>query len=430
MRAIGCTAAALLVVAAPAAVARPDSPPQTAKTDPAAVRVEPDKSWNAVFTRPDGWSGADVAGTVVLGDGRVVWLFGDTWIGTIRNGKRTPGSRMVNNSIAVHPLDRSAPWTAPDPSAVHFYWGPADRDGHPTAWVRPAEQPGDHQAGEQSREWLWTTGGGLAVRSPSGSLKLFVFFFRVAKNAQEKGVWGFTVVGTAVGVIDNAVEASDRCNVRLVNLPNELISLSRKANGAKDAPADAELTWGMATCVDPDSLGRNSPDALIYGVRRTAFGNRQLVLARAPAASIDRFDTWKFYSGKNSWSPTPAAAVPLASGIAPEFSVERLEDRTCVIWTLVQSEPFLGKRILLRRAPRADGPWSSPTFLARVSDVERSRSYFTYAAKGHAALSRPGELLITYVVNSNQFADLMEDMQIYRPKFLRVIAPSLFSRQI
>ncbi len=32
--------------------------------------------------RPDGWSGADVAGTVVLGDGRVVWLFGDTWIGT------------------------------------------------------------------------------------------------------------------------------------------------------------------------------------------------------------------------------------------------------------------------------------------------------------------------------------------------------------
>jgi hypothetical protein len=430
VRAIGCTAGALLVVAALPAVARPDSPQQTAKTNPAVVRVEPDESWNPVFDRHDGWSGADVAGTVALGDGRVVWLFGDTWIGTIRNGKRMLGSRMVNNSIAVHPLDRSAPWKAPDPTAVHFYWGPADRDGHPTAWVRPAEQSGDRETRERSREWLWTTGGGLAVRSPPGSLRLFVFFFRVARSPQGKGVWGFTIVGTALGVIDNAAEAADRWDVRLVNLPNDFVAVSRKADGAKVAPADAELTWGMAACIDRDSRGRNSPDALIYGERRSVFGNRGLVLARAPAASIDRFDTWKFYAGKNSWSPTPAAAVPLATGIAPEFSVERLDDRSRAIWTLVQSEPFLGRRILLRRASRADGPWSGPTFLARVSDVERNRSYFTYAAKGHAVLSRPGELLITYIVNSNRFADLMEDTQIYRPKFLRVTAPSLFSQEI
>lgn len=114
--------------------------------------------------------------------------------------------------------------------------------------------------------------------------------------------------------------------------------------------------------------------------------------------------------------------------MAPEFSVERLDDPSRAIWTLVQSEPFLGKRILLRRAARADGQWSSPPFLARVSDVERNRLYFTYAAKGHAALSRPGELLITYIVNSNRFADLIDDTQIYRPKFIRVTAPTLFSQ--
>lgn len=167
-----------------------------------------------------------------------------------------------------------------DPSAVHFYWGPADKDGHPTAWVRSAEQPGVGQTGGQSREWLWTTGGGLAVREPAGSLRLFVFFFRVAHNPQGKGVWGFTVVGTALGVIDNAGEAADRWNVRLVNLPKSLVSLSSKANGVKNAPDDAELTWGMAACVDPDSRGRNSPDALIYGVRRSVVGNMGLVLAQ------------------------------------------------------------------------------------------------------------------------------------------------------
>jgi hypothetical protein len=426
VRAIGCTAAALLFVAASVTTARADSPPQTAKTDRAAIHVQPDESWNAVFDRHDGWTGADVAGTVVLGDGRVVWLFGDTWIGTIRNGKRLPGARMVNNSIAVHPVDHSAPWKAPDPSAVHFYWGPADRVGRPTAWVRPAEQPGDRQTGEQNREWLWTTGGGLAVRSPRGSLRLFVFFFRVARNPQGKGVWSFTIVGTALGVIDNAAAPADRWNVRLVNLPNDFLAVSRKPDGAKDAPMEAELTWGMAAGLDPGLLGRDSPDALICGVRRTALGDRQLVLARAPATNIDRFDSWKFYAGKNSWSSTPAAASPLASGVAPEFSVECLQDRGRAIWTLVQSEPFLGKRILLHTAPRAEGPWSSPTYLSTVTDVERNPAYFTYAAKGHAALSRPGELLVTYIVNSNRFADLREDTQIYRPRFLRVAAPSLF----
>src|SRR5580704_3494527 len=83
-----------------------------------------DESWNAVFDRRDGWTGADCAGTVDLRDGRMLWLFGDTWIGSIRGGKRLPGATMVNNSIAIHPIDQSAPWKAPDPGNVHFVWGP------------------------------------------------------------------------------------------------------------------------------------------------------------------------------------------------------------------------------------------------------------------------------------------------------------------
>jgi hypothetical protein len=184
----------------------------------------------------------------------------------------------------------------------------------------------------------------------------------------------------------------------------------------------------MTACLDPDGGDRKSPAALIYGVRKTGLGTNTLVLARALAATIDRFDAWTFYAGKNSWAHAPSASAPLAQGLVSEFSVERLENEGRTNWVLVQSEPFLGKRILLRTAPQPQGPWSAAKSVATVPDLERNRSYFTYAAKGHAALSRPGELLVTYLVNSNQFSDLMTNTQIYRPRFLRLSAACLSSR--
>ena len=109
--------------------------------------------------------------------------------------------------------------------------------------------------------------------------------------------------------------------------------------------------------------------------------------------------------------------APIVESACP--SVERMNFSTGTKWILVQSEPLLGKRIFVRTAPKPEGPWSARKTVVVVPDVARSPSYFTYAAKGHAAISRPGELLITYLVNSQQFGDLGKDTTIYRPKFLR-----------
>jgi hypothetical protein len=413
VRAIDRTLVVVVGVVAMTAVERADSAPKADNQAPSASVVRSDESWNAVFERQDGWTGADVAGTVLLGDGRVVWVFGDTWIGSVRDGKRVPGSRMVNNSIAVHAIDRAAPWRAPDPKAVRFYWGRADSEGRPTAWAIPSAQNG---------EWLWPTGGGLAVRGPAGSLRLFVFFFRVARKPQGTGVWNFAIVGTALGVVENAAEPADRWHVRVLAVPHCVLPRGLAAQVPVGAPAEPDLTWGMA-CVDAGSGRQSAGDAWVYGVRRGVAGDRALVLARAPAVAIDRFDAWRFYAGPDAWSPRPAAAAPLAHGMVSEFSVERLENHGRAVWTLVQSEPFLGKRILLRTAAQVAGPWSVAKPVASVPEVERNRSYFTYAAKGHAGISRPGELLVSYLVNSNQFADLTSDLQIYHPKFVRVALP-------
>ena len=127
--------------------------------------VTPDTAWTAVFDRTDGWTGADCAASVDLGDGRTLWMFGDTWLSKIRDGKRQPGATMVNNSLAVHPTDKSAPWRPPDPRSVHFLWGANDKDGKPTAWAVPPPIAGDT---ESAHDWLWCNGGGAVGVGPDG----------------------------------------------------------------------------------------------------------------------------------------------------------------------------------------------------------------------------------------------------------------------
>lgn len=398
--------------------------------DAARVRVETasssvsrDAFWDAVFERREGWTGADCAGTVDLGDGRMLWLFGDSWIGSIRDGKRLPGARMVNNSIAVHAVDRLSPWTPAQPSAIHFYWGPNDAEGHPTAWAAPTNGAAQDRASPRTREWLWTTGGGIVVPGPGNSRRLVVFFFRVQDNPRGRGVWKFSVVGTAMGIVDNIAEPVEHWKPRLID-----VSFSTASDRASKGRAPDEILWGMAASRDPDETNQNSSDVLVFGVRKVSPLDSALVVARVPGQSIEHVETWRFYAGPHRWLPDAASATGVAHGLVSEFSVEPLKHGEQTTWVLVQSEPFLGRRIFVRTAPDPTGPWSGRQIVYEVSDGDRNRSYFTYAAKGHAGLSRSGELLVTYVVNSQRFSDLMTDTTIYHPKFIRLPTKSFFPR--
>jgi hypothetical protein len=52
--------------------------------------------------RPDGWITADLPASVDLRDGRVLWLFGDTWTGArAPDGGIAPGARLQHNSALV-----------------------------------------------------------------------------------------------------------------------------------------------------------------------------------------------------------------------------------------------------------------------------------------------------------------------------------------
>ncbi|HSM88621.1 MAG TPA: DUF5005 domain-containing protein, partial [Desulfobacterales bacterium] len=64
------------------------------------LRVEPLPLYDAAFERTPGWTGGDGAYSTALGGERVLWMFGDTFVGRVQNGRRVD-ARLINNSAAI-----------------------------------------------------------------------------------------------------------------------------------------------------------------------------------------------------------------------------------------------------------------------------------------------------------------------------------------
>ena len=105
-----------------------------ASTPPPGYSVEPLPEYDALFTRTEGWTGADAVYSVALSDDVTLWLYGDTWIGDIVDGKHK-GATMVNNTIG---LQRGKD---PATASVKFFWGKMKED-KPATFIRPADGTG------------------------------------------------------------------------------------------------------------------------------------------------------------------------------------------------------------------------------------------------------------------------------------------------
>ena len=413
------TMSAVVAVSLSCLMARGDPPSAAANAAPPAV---PDVKWDAVFDRTSGWTGGDVAGTVDLGHGRVLWLFGDTWIGEVAGGAHLPGSRMVNNSLGLHGGDARKIGDPPPPPEIRFHWGRNDARGHPTAWIvpDPLRVQGNAKTSdpEHPHGWYWPTGGAAVVSGPHGKPCLVVFLFHVGKAEGRTGVWAFKSLGGALAMIDNFDQPVEQWHVEQHEIP---FAVGTDVAGADTALR--ETSWGMAALRQPADVKNAAGILYVYGIRNQSPLDRQLLLARVPADAVHEPGKWRFYAGDGKWSSRLQDAAPIAGGLVNELSVEECAAGGRPLLVMVHSEPVFGRRIFVRTAGRPEGPWTRPMPVYRVPEPDRDPSYFTYAAKGHLPLSRPGELLISYVVNSHDFRAMFKDATIYRPRFISIPFP-------
>ncbi len=368
--------------------------PYQAKVELTAAVDAP--SWDIVFQQTKGWTGADGINTADLLDGRVLWIFGDTWIGQVNEGRHCINSEIINNTIAVHQKPAIS-WMPPDPQHIKFYW--EHRNNNNLSWIRP-----DH---ENKNVWFWPTGNGLVTKDSKGNFRLFFFMGEITRVPDVEGILSFNRTGNTLVIIENFYDDVINWRARKVHVP-PLIPDSEKTG------------WGASLLLVPPRTTSEAEFIYIYGINEEHVQNKKLFLARTPAALAEKLETWECYKGNGLWGNIHTGCHFIADNLASEMSVELVIVEKKELFIMIHSEDGFGDRIMLRSAQSPEGPWSEPVSVYRVKDIKNNPKLVTYAAKSHSCISKPGELLISYVINSFDFEFASQNADIYRPRFIRL----------
>jgi len=342
---------------------------QESGSPPPSFEAKPWKEADQLFRTDPRWLGGDGAYSIDLGRGRVLWLFGDSFIAD-RPGVKRSASHMVHNSIAIQ--------TGYDPSkaSLKFYW--RIRNGKPAEF-----------ASDRGDAWLWPSDG---VRLGN---KLLLFFTKVRADSRKDSL-GFKNFGWTAFLVDNP-DATPSAWVlhRLRALRNP---------------------WGVI--VGAATLHAHG-FVYVFGYSEPGH-DAYLLRLPASAAGAGDLSSPEWWCGPHRrWiqqQKIGRAPVPVISGSATEFSVQ--QDSRLKEFLEVQSVEFGASDIAIRRAGRLEGSWSQPMKIYRPPESNRPDA-LVYAGKGHPELSG-ADVIITYVANSSSDETLATDMGIYYPRFVRL----------
>lgn len=336
------------------------------------LHAEKARDWGTLFQRSSGWIGGDAADSVELGENRILWLFGDSLIGRIRDGRREIRG-MARNAIALQ--------EGRDPRTAHlrFFTGPDSF----TEFFSPGRR-GD---------WIWPCQGG--IRTAAG---LYLFLPEMTRVPSGSGARGFRVRLVTLVKITNPEDDPTRWIIRRYRMPF-----------FRSVPGREERLFGIPA-------GRSGPWIIVSGHEEDyRTGKRRCLLARIRGERVEDFSKWEFRT-QEGWSRNIGRGAPLCDDVGFERSLSW--EPTLRRWLLVTSEKGLSDRILLRTSAEPWGPWSPPILVHQVKNV--GSGLFSYAAKLHPGLDRfHSILLFSYVRNVSDLLRL-SDPDVYRPEFVRI----------
>jgi hypothetical protein len=328
----------------------------------------------------DHWTGADSTYSAPLPGGSDLWIFSDTFLGYVNpDGSRSPTTSdggttpFINNSF-VEQAGR-----VPSALALRTIHGGTAAD--PAALMPPPDP--DH--------WYWA---GDAIAADGTLQAVYQEYDRFGSSPFD---FGFE---------------------RNVLARYRLGDLSRPFD-VRPLPSSAGIAWGSW-------IARDGGYTYVYGVEDLG-ANKYMHVARV--AGDDLLRPWRYYTAAGTWSPVESAsariAEPAASDgllrVANEYSVTKA-GRLYVLVTQNILQAFSPEIDILFSCSPA-GPFTDRT---AVYDEPEHASYasqgdpdvYSYNAHAHPEAGPPGDLVISYNVNSLVNTDLYRDASIYRPRFI------------
>lgn len=348
--------------------------------------VEPFEPLNKLFKVRRGWVGADGAYSVPVAPERTVWTFGDTWIGTIENGRRDK-PRMVNNTVAVQS------WSVADlkNSQMSFYW-PGGLEQPGSMWVP--------DNAKQTKTYYWPADGACI------NGKLFVFLHKIRTNLKLPEPFQFESVGDDMVVVENPLEAPERWRQAKLIVSTD----SRTLHHATACLLDGEYLYIYSNYF-PARRDMNPHPLIVSRIKKSDMADKKPDLSRIEYLLQD-----------GSWSRgLKSEGVPkiLFMDGAPEMSVTRVKGLPGFFAVYM---PPLTKHIAMRWAEKPEGPWSEPVTL--YDCPEKEDSILLYSAKAHQELlpgeAASGTLILTYCRNTKKMEEHFSKPDIYFPRALKV----------
>jgi len=333
------------------------------------------------FPYKDGWIGGDAGYSILLGSGKSLWLFGDSFVGGPAQRDRS-GTRFIRNSIAISNCDQASGWQ------IKYYWRTKDHS-IPTAFFDTKER----------KHWYWPLDGFL-YRG-----RLYVAVSKLKNKPNEK-VFSFETVAVYLARVTNLSAPPDQWQIKYLKL------------------SEGSVYYPGSTIVLDDDFAY-----LFTVVEKAALKRQQMILCRLPLAALDKGTvSLQYFAKDKSWKPGlngNDAAVVIETGHS-EMSVRYHPNRKQ--WIAVSGGDFLSKQIMIRTAPALTGPWSAAQSIYEFPEMsEKSPGYdpdtWCYAVKEHIEFAQDDNLLITYACNSFKFEKLIANTNIYRPQAISVKLP-------
>jgi pimeloyl-ACP methyl ester carboxylesterase len=330
------------------------------------------------------WCGADGTSSTDLGDGRKLWGFADTLIGTIDDTWRFTSQLAVNSSMVIEDA-------AGDLVSQVYASGST---GH--AWV--------HNTATYPGSWRW-------------------------------GQKGF-VEGSFVRFVCVDVTFSDGSDPKKLYEHKEQTIVSRNLSDL----AIAGPTLSLGTDVQTDrilwgwSAVTQGGFTYFHAVRDYPDENWTYVARVTAGNSLT--DPWEFWTG-SGWSPTRSAVGRLQDTLGDDIlggmTVEYLPSSSQ--WVMVAMNSSLvnlvdppdlsrtGLRVYTSTTPT--GPWTYVQTVPVPDDgAERYGGFtFCYQPQIHLHLSPPGYIMVSYNASVIHTTDPDQDFTTFRPRFVVIPEP-------
>jgi hypothetical protein len=366
------------------------APFSAASSLPSATRVEKAEDWTALLRRDSGWTGADGIFAIPLsgyegpdrsGGEKTLFVFSDTFIGTVdpATGARR-GATMINNSLAILDGDK------PDPAKIRFRYGKTAQGGPASAFIPALPSTTGKQA------WYWLQDG----FAHDG----FIYDLPILVVRDTAGPPGFQFQVSGVALLKIPIGADGEPDLaHTVQMETPLYHKGGKT-----------VYFGCGIFVNTRKAGAPAPDDSVY-----VYGRDGLYVARVQIDEFEDFAKWRYWDGKG-WNADIGQSASLGEG-GPELSVMAISSGALAGKYLLTAMG-LENKLFVRIGDGPAGPFGARIDIFTTPEWNAADSVYTYNAKAHPSLSRDGNWLVTYNVNTSSWARNLADADIYRPRFL------------